>query len=168
MGDRLSKDYILCDTISDILSSGTSSRLYQNLVKNSPIFSNVNAYISGNIDPSLFIVCGYINKNISVSEAEKALWKELKDFCDTPIENEELEKVKNKFEANTLFGELNVSNKAMNLCYYEMIGDIDLMNSELTSYRNIEASEISDMSKRLFTKEHSTTLIYESSVELGE
>lgn len=162
MSDRLSYDYILCDTISDILSSGNSSRLYRQLVIDNPLFSNINAYISGNIDPSLFTVCGYLSEGVTAEEGEAAMLKAIDDFCNSTIEDKELDKVKNKFEANTLFGELNVSNKAMNLCYYEMLGDISLINSETKKYRNVTPDQLTDMAKRLFRKENSSTLIYKS------
>ncbi|MEG2121552.1 MAG: pitrilysin family protein [Rikenellaceae bacterium] len=162
MSDRLSYDYILCDTISDILSSGNSSRLYRKLVVENPLFSNINAYISGNIDPSLFVVCGYLSEGVTVEDGEKAMVNAISEFCDSAIEDTELEKVKNKFEANTLFGELNVSNKAMNLCYYEMIGDISLINSEIGRYRGVTPQEITTMAKQLFRTENSSTLIYKS------
>lgn len=162
MSDRLSYDYILCDTISDILSSGNSSRLYRKLVVETPLFSNINAYISGNIDPSLFTVCGYLSEGVSVEDGEAAMLQALADFCDSAIDDTELDKVKNKFEANTLFGELNVSNKAMNLCYYEMLGDIKLINSELDKYKGVTPQALTDMAKRLFRKENSSTLIYRS------
>lgn len=165
MGDRLSYDYILCDTISDLLSSGNSSRLYRKLVVENPLFSNINAYISGNIDPSLFTVCGYLSEGISAEEGEAAMLEALSDFCQSTIEDKELDKVKNKFEANTLFGELNVSNKAMNLCYYEMLGDISLINSEIDKYKSVTPQELTDMAKRLFRKENSSTLIYKSNVK---
>lgn len=50
--------------------------------------------------------------------------------------------MKNKFEANTLFGELNVMNKAMNLGYYEMLGDLGLVNREVELYRSVAADEL--------------------------
>ena len=76
------------------------------------------------------------------------------------ISDYEIEKVKNKFEANTLFGELNVMNKAMNLGYYEMIGDLPLINREVEVYRSLQRSDIADFAQRIFREENSSTLIY--------
>ena len=72
----------------------------------------------------------------------------------------ELEKVKNKFEANTIFGELNVMNKAMNLGYYSMIGDLSLINREVDIYRSLSKDDIARFSQNIFRKENSSTLIY--------
>ena len=82
------------------------------------------------------------------------------DLQQNNISDYELEKVKNKFEANTLFGELNVMNKAMNLGYYEMIGDLSLINREVEIYRSLTSDDISDFASRTFRKENSSTLIY--------
>ena len=72
----------------------------------------------------------------------------------------EIEKVKNKFEANTLFGELNVMNKAMNLGYYEMLGDPGLVNREVELYRSVTAAELTDFARRTFRAARRSTLIY--------
>lgn len=70
--------------------------------------------------------------------------------------------MKNKFEANTLFGELNVMNKAMNLGYYEMLGDLRLINAEMERYRDVDAERIRSFSQRVFREENASTLIYKA------
>ena len=76
--------------------------------------------------------------------------------------------MKNKFEANTLFGELNVMNKAMNLGFYEMLGDLELVNGEVARYRAVEAERIRDFSRRTFRPECSSTLIYRAAAPKTE
>ena len=76
-----------------------------------------------------------------------------------PASDYEIEKVKNKFEANALFGELNVMNKAMNLGYYEMLGDPGLVNREVELYRSV-AAELTDFARRTFRAARRSTLIY--------
>lgn len=160
MGGRRSRDFYLCDIISDILAGGTSSRLYQNLVKNKKLFSSVNAYITGDLDPGLFIVTGQLLDGVTVEQCEEAIHQELDALKTTPIGDYELNKVKNKFEAETTFGELNIMNKAMNLGFYEMIGDLPLINGEVAIFRSVSAKEIMQGSERLFCPERSSTLIY--------
>ena len=146
--------------ISDLLSNGTSSRLYQRLVKENPLFSNVNAYISGDVDPGLFLVTGHVMEGTSLETAEAALWNELERMKNEPVGDYELEKVKNKFEANNVFGEINVLNKAMNLGYYEMLGDPGLVNREVELYRSVTAAELTDFARRTFRAARRSTLIY--------
>ncbi len=160
MGNRLSRDFFLGDITSDILAGGDSARLYEHLIKNKRLFASVNAYITGDVDCGLFVFTGQLLPSTSEAEAEEALWAEMADLQQNNISDYELEKVKNKFEANTLFGELNVMNKAMNLGYYEMIGDISLINREVEIYRSLTSGDISDFASRIFRKENSSTLIY--------
>lgn len=160
MGPRLSREFAVCDVISDILSNGTSSRLYQRLVKDSTLFSNVNAYVSGDVDPGLFLVTGHVMEGTSLEDAEAALWHELDQLRTELVGNYELEKVKNKFEANNIFGEINVLNKAMNLAYFEMLGDAGMINTEVQEHNSVTREEILETSKRLFRPENSSTLLY--------
>ena len=160
MGNRLSRDFFLGDITSDILAGGDSARLYEHLIKNKRLFASVNAYITGDVDCGLFVFTGQLLPSTSEAEAEEALWAEMADLQQNNISDYELEKVKNKFEANTLFGELNVMNKAMNLGYYEMIGDLSLINREVEIYRSLTSGDISDFASRTFRKKNSSTLIY--------
>lgn len=160
MGDRLSRDFFLGDMTSDLLAGGDSARLYERLIKHKRLFASVNAYISGDVDRGMFVFTGQLLPTTSETEAEAAFWEEMHDLMSGNISAYELEKVKNKFEANTLFGELNVMNKAMNLGYYQMIGDIELINREVDIYRLLSASEIADFCRRTFRTENSSTLIY--------
>lgn len=160
MGNRLSRDFFLGDITSDILAGGDSARLYEHLIKNKRLFASVNAYITGDVDCGLFVFTGQLLPSTSEAEAEEALWAEMADLQRNNVSDYELEKVKNKFEANTLFGELNVMNKAMNLGYYEMIGDLSLINREVEIYRSLTSGDISDFALRIFRKENSSTLIY--------
>ena len=161
MGPRTSRDFYLGDFASDLLASGDSSRLYTRLVKERRLFASVNAYITGDVDPGLFVLTGHLLPGTTPQQAEKALLGEVRDLAENPPGDYECEKVKNKFEANTLFGEINVMNKAMNLGFYEMLGDIGLVNRETAIYRSIAPDEISDFCRRTFRPENSSTLLYE-------
>lgn len=160
MGGRLSRDYYLLDLISDLLSGGESARLYDSLIRRSRLFSAINAYITGDIDPGMFIITGQIMEGVSEQQAEEVLWEELRQLQEVAVGGYELEKVKNKFEAGVMFGELNVMNKAMNIGYYLMLGHPDLINSETDIFRSINAYDIIRESRRIFRPELSSTLIY--------
>lgn len=160
MGNRLSKDFYLGDITSDLLAGGDSARLYEHLIKGKSLFASVNAYISGDVDEGMFVFTGQLLPTTTEQDAESALWEEIRQLQSGEISDYELEKVKNKFEANTLFGELNVMNKAMNLGYYSMIGDLPLINREIAIYRSLTKEQIADFSRHTFTQENSSTLIY--------
>ena len=162
MEHRNSRCHYLCDLLTDLMAGGESARFYQRLVKEQQIFSSTNAYITGEVDGGLFIAIGQLNPGVTIEEAEAAVWRELLLFATEPVGEKELEKVRNKFEANILFGELNVMNKAMNLSYYAMLGDMSLLNGEVAIYNSITPEEIMDFAQKFFRHDQSTTLVIRS------
>lgn len=162
MGARTSPDFYTADLVSDLLSGGDSSRLYARLVRERRLFSSVNAYVTGDVDPGLFVFTGQLLPDTTPRQAEEAFLSEIEALQTAPAGAYELEKVKNKFEANTLFGELNVMNKTMNLGFYEMLGDLELINREVERYRAVGVEQIRDFSRRTFRPENSSTLLYEA------
>lgn len=165
MGSRSSQSFYLCDLMSDILAGGTSSRLYREQVQTSKIFSNANAYITGDVDPGLFVITAQLSEGVTPEQAKQAIESQLDRLKYTPIEDYELEKVKNKFEAETTFGELNIMNKAMNLGFYQMLGDITLINKEINIFRSITQEQIMEQARSMFVEEKSSTLIYGKNVK---
>ena len=162
MGRRTDPDFFVADLVSDLLSGGDSSRLYRRLVKERRLLSAVNAYITGDVDPGLFVFTGQLLPGVTPEQVEQAFRDEIRSLVQIPPADVELQKVKNKFEANTLFGELNVMNKAMNLGFYEMLGDLELIDREVDLYRAVDASAIADFCSRVLRPESSSTLIYQA------
>ena len=160
MSSKLDSEYYVTDLISDILSNGKSSRLYQSLVKEKKLFSEINAYITGDIDEGLFIVSGKLIHGIKMEEAENAIDLELQKIISDPINEYEIEKVKNKFESVYQFGQLSALNKAMDLAYSELLGDANRINQEIEKYRSVTKDEIRTVASELFNKNNSSTLYY--------
>lgn len=160
MGKRLSENFYCCDIISDLLSNGQSSRLYQNLIKNNRQFSEIDAYVGGETDPGLFIFSGKISEGVSVDKAEEALQNEIMGFIHDPVTEREYEKVLNKTEARISYGEINYQNKAANLAFYEFLGDIGLINNEKARYEKISLQQLKETATKIFCPENCSTLLY--------
>jgi predicted Zn-dependent peptidase len=148
------------DLVTDILSNGNSSRLFQRLVKEQQLFSEVEAYVTGTLDEGLIIVEGKLLNGISMQQADAAIITELKKIQHEAIAENELQKVKNKMEANAVLGEVNLLTRAMNLAYYELLGDANRINTELEQYRNISQQDIIDESKKVFNESNCSTIYY--------
>jgi zinc protease len=160
MEGRLDDAYYTTELLSDILSRGHSSRLYKSLVKEKQIFSEVHAYISGSIDTGIFVFEGKPLENISIEEAESAIWEQLEIIKSTDIPADELTKVKNKTESTMIFSEMSLLEKGMNLAWNELLGDADLINNEIDKYLQVTAADIKRQANKLFRKDNSSTLIY--------
>jgi zinc protease len=160
MGARLDESYYAAELISDILSRGNSSRLYRTLVKEKQLFSEVHAYMTGSLDKGIFAFEGKPLENVSIETAEAAIWEELEKIKMEKVPADELTKVKNKIESTTIFSEMALLDKAMNLASFELLGDADLINHETEKFLAVTAGEIKELASQLFRKDNSTTLIY--------
>ncbi len=158
--DRRSNEYYVFDLISDILSTGKSSRFYQELIQKQNLFSEVNAWISGDQDAGLFIISGILMKGIKPEKAVHAIWRELEKLKKYPPSIEELNKVKIKLESNTRFSETSALYRAMNLAYFEMLGNPNLINQDLEAYLPISGEQISKITSEYLTESNSSILYY--------
>lgn len=160
MCDQLHADFYATDLISDLLSNGKSARLYQNLVQNQKLFSDINAYITGEIDEGLFIINGNLNPGITMDDAEKAIITELDKIREGFVFDYELQKVKNKYESTTILGEIDVLSKARALAYYANLGDVNLVNSRLKNYGDVSLIDVKRVSDKLFDEKNDSTVYY--------
>ncbi|SFE08684.1 M16 family metallopeptidase [Thermophagus xiamenensis] len=159
-GRRTDPDFYANDLLSDILSNGPSSRLFQSLVKDQRIFSEVNAYISGDRDPGLFTVTGRLMPGVEIKKAEQSIRTELNKLTQTVPSDYELQKVKNKVISNLVFDEISFLNKAINLALYELMGAIDELNREPDNYQAVSPRDIKETATKIFRPENCSTLYY--------
>lgn len=160
MCDRQNLDYYAYDILSDVLSNGTSSRFYQNLVLEKKIFSSLDAYISGSIDAGLFHICGKPHTGVSLESAERAVWEELERIKSELVDEHELTKVKNKFESNYIFSNINYLNVATNLAWFELLGDAEDMNREVINYKSISAEKLRSVARAALQPNNCSVLYY--------
>ncbi|MEO8583534.1 MAG: pitrilysin family protein [Flavitalea sp.] len=162
MGARLDHGYYVADLITEVLGGGSSSRLYQRLVKEEQIFSNIEVYQFGTIDRGLVAIEGKLVKGVHMKDAEKAIADELEKMKHTEITEKELTKVKNKTESAIAFEDMTVMTRANNLAFYELLGDANLFNTDRDKYFAVTTSDILEYSKQIFDENNSSTLYYYS------
>jgi zinc protease len=158
--DRQSPFYYTSDLISDILANGRSSRLYQQLVKDKELFTYIDAYITGTFDQGLLVIEGKLSPDIDPAKAEQAIWEVLDDLKTNLIEDNELQKLKNKAESALTFSELGIMHRAINLCFFEALGDADLINSEIAMYRSILPGDIQACAIEMLDRHNCSILWY--------
>ncbi len=158
--NRYDEDYPITDTIAEILSSGHSSRLYNRLIKEKQIFSSLSAYITEDFDNGLFFIYGRLNKGFTTAMAEEAVWEELEELKFGSLEEHELSKVKNKMESAIVFSEASNSNKAYHLSYFELMGNVEEINTEIHRYNAVEAVDIQRVAQQVFRKENCSAIYY--------
>lgn len=153
-------DYYATDLLSDILSNGNSSRFHQNLLKGTSFFTEVNAYVTGDLDPGLFIVSAKLRPGVSVEEAERSIQKELDNVKTELVTYQELAKVKSKAESVFEFGKTSILNKAMGLAIAANSGDPNLVNTEFDMYKKVKVEDLRRVANKILIKENQSTLYY--------
>lgn len=162
MTERIHPDYYAFDILSDVLSNGNSSRFIQHLVKERQVFTSIDAYISGSVEPGLFQIAGKPAPGVSLEQAEAAVWEELEALKNSLVEELELEKVKNKFESEQIFSNINYLNVATNLAFFELISRAEELNNEVDNYRKVTADQLKEVACRAFVRENCSTLHYKA------
>jgi len=162
MAARTQDGYYHADLLTEVLGGGGSSRLHQNLVKDKKLFSNIECYHTGSTDPGLVVIEGKMIKGVAMQDASRAIDEELDKIRTDLIADKELVKVKNKTESAILFEDMSVMNRASSLAMYELLGDANLMNTELEKYQSVSAQEMLQTAGELFDPNNCSTLEYYS------
>jgi len=160
MPGRISPEYHAIDLLSDILGRGQSSRLFNTLVKDQQLFSEIHAHVSGSIDPGLFVISGKLKDGVNPEDADAAIRQVIEDVKQKDFQEQELQKVKNKAESTHVFGELGILNRAMNLAFAELLGDANLVNAEMALVQAVTAAEIKSSAAEILNETNCTTLYY--------
>ncbi len=160
MDGRLDHGYYVADLITEILGGGSSSRLFQSLVKEQQLFSNIECYQYGTIDEGLLAIEGKLVKGVKMEDAERAVERELQKIKTDKINDKELIKVKNRTESAIAFEDMSVLTRANNLAFYELLGDADLFNSDREKYLAVTADDVLNYSRKIFDENNSSTLYY--------
>ena len=160
MCNRLHPDYYVHDMMSDLLSNGNSSRFIRHLIQEKQLFSNIDAYIAGSIEEGTFHINGRPAPGISLEEAEVAVWQELEAMKTEKTDLYELEKVKNHYESEQIFGNINYLNVATNLAFFELISKAEDINDEVAKYRAVGIEDIQRVASETFVRANCSVLYY--------
>lgn len=155
------KGYAELDLASDILGSGETSRLYQQLVLKKRLFTQVGAYVTGSMDEGLIVVSGRLRPGVPFEEAEKSIWEELERLKNEGPAEKELEKIRNKMLTGRAFENDSIMNKATKLCIYELLGDANKVSEEETFYASVTAASLQE-AVSVFSPEKSNILYYKA------
>jgi zinc protease len=162
MDNRLDHGYYVADLITEVLGGGGSSRLYQKLVKEKQLFSQIECYHFGTVDKGLLAIEGKLIKGVKMEDAEKAINEEIEKLKQGGISEKELTKIKNKTEATLAFEDMSVLTRANNLAFYELLGDAALFNSDRDKYFSVTGEDILKYSQKIFNTNNCSTLKYHS------
>ncbi len=153
------QDQVALSAISELLSSGKSSRLQKNLVDKKRLVNQIYAYNMELQDSGVFLILAVCNPGIKAEEAEKEILAELEKVKNGKITKAELEKVKINTKADFIFSLENSSSVADIFGSYLVRGNIEPLLSYEKNMDELKLEEIEEVANRYFYRDNSTTLI---------
>ncbi len=159
MPGRQDTRYYTADLLSDVLGRGKSSLLYQRLVRDTQMFADISAYVTGSVEPGLLVISGKLKPGFTHQQAEAEITAIIQQV-QKGISEEELQKVKNQAESTLVFSEIELLNRAMNLAFGALLGDPDLVNKEAGYIQAVTAADVKAMAQEILVPENSATLHY--------
>lgn len=158
MAERKSAEYYIADVLSDELAKEKSSKLYLRLKKELQLVTELNTYILGSIDEGLFVITGKVSPDKTLEELDEVIWQVLEDYKSVPISDDELKRLKLKIRTSREFQEQGLLNRAMNLCFFELLGDANGVNEEAQIYQSIESAHLFELAQTILVKENCSLL----------
>lgn len=147
------------DLISDVLGHGRTSRLNKHLRKKLELVTDVEAYISGSMDTGLLVVMLQPEDDATLEEIDKELFNVLSELQTEPIKERELQKTINKIKTSKAFEEQGILNKSIILSFFELMGDPNLINTELGEYEKITPLSLQNVAQEILVRENCSRLI---------
>lgn len=162
MPGRFHEDYFAVDLLSDVLGRGQSSRLYNTLVKEKEIFTSLSSFVMGTLDPGLLTISGRVKDGVLLEQAEHEVQAVINQLVQQGLKNEELEKVKNQSLTTFEFDEVEVMNRAMNLAFASLSGDVERVNKERDMMNKVSTQDIMRVAETVLKEENASVMYYKA------
>ncbi len=152
-----SEDYYALELLSDILSNGSSSRLYKSLVEDQQLAIEIGTYYPNAFDPTLFYFYAIANENIKASKLENAIYDEINKIIDEGIKEDELQKVKNQKLMEFYRTTQTINGMSNTIGIYELFfKDYKKLFSAPEDFKRVSKEEIQSVARKYFTKKNRT------------
>lgn len=149
------------EMFAEMLGGTETSPLNQKLVKESGLFNAAESFCMRSLDDSIFMVYGLLNEGISHKEAEAQLLGILGQYqAKDGFTQRQFDAVKNRVKAHKIYDKTNLMNVAQQLCFYDLIGDVEQINTELEFYKKITPEEVLSAAAATFKPENASVIYY--------
>lgn len=150
--------YFEADAISDLLTNGESSILYQEFVKNNPICLEISSFITDNKHMNLLVFEGKLHQGVSYDRFKNQFDDLLNTFKKDLPNLQKMEMLKNKAETYFLFNNYSILNIAQNFSFWNYC---DVRKEDiLDRLQNLDAEKIKNISQSIFQKHNEIEIVY--------
>jgi len=157
--DFLHADQSALTAISELLSSGKSSRLYKVLIHEKQMANQVYAYNMENIDPGLFLFIAVANPGVAAEAIEREILTLLHEIKSKKVEKAELDKIKINTTSDFIYSLESSSSVADLYGGFLARGSLEPLLTYEENILKLKPKEIQKIAQKYFRSENSTTII---------
>jgi zinc protease len=152
-------DWYALDMLGDILFGGTSSRLYQKLVKDKAVALQVAGGVNFRRGPALFGAHALLKPGLDAGEVEKMIYDEFERVKALGVTSAEMKKVLTQDRLQLAEFNASTLNRARNLGWYTVyFHDPDLINSILVKYDGFTPADIERVARQYLRADQRTVV----------
>jgi predicted Zn-dependent peptidase len=159
------KDQVALSVISELLSSGKSSRLNSLLIDKKKMVNTIYAYNMENKAPGIFLFMAVCNPGIKAEDVEKEILSEIENIKKEEVAQKELDKIKINTKSDFIFSMEKSSTLVSIYGSYFARGDISPLLSYEKNINEINTTTIKEVANRYFKSENSTTVILRKEIK---
>jgi predicted Zn-dependent peptidase len=153
------RDRTPLDLLSDLLT-GRTGRLYKGLVLGRQIANEVEASVDLKKYAGAFEIEGVVKEGKDPAEVEAAIHEEIARVQNEPVPAEELQKIKNQGKASAYRRLSSPFSIAIQLLYYDGLGDWKYINSYADEVDAVTAADIQRVARAYLTRENRTVGVF--------
>ena len=157
--DFTHEDQVALSALSELLSSGKSSRLNELLVDNKQLVNTIYAYNMELKDPGVYMFLAICNPGVDATLVEKEILAEIKKVQDGDVKQSELDKIKINTKSDFIFALESSSSVASLYGSYLSRGDIKPLMDYEEKIEKLKVEDIIRVAKKYLVSDTSTTLI---------
>ena len=153
-------DFYALQVLAAVLQSGQSSRLYQKLVKEKEMVTNVGGFMDEKRGVGAFYTNATLRPGFKTEDVEAAIYAEIDRLKKEPIADWELQKAKNTTRRNLINGLQSALSRAVVIGQYTIYyGDPGLINARLDKAAAVTKEDVQRVANQYLADTNRTVVV---------
>jgi predicted Zn-dependent peptidase len=142
------------EVLSQILSEGQSSRLYQSLVYEQQLVTSINTNADLRIDPGLFTITSMVQEGKTPAEVEDAIYQQLDQLTAESITDRDMQKAINQAQSSFIFRQQSLQDQGFTIGFFHMLQSYTVINEYIDRLRQVTKQDVERVARTYLTKRH--------------
>jgi len=153
-------DFYALQVLSAVLQGGQSSRLYQKLVKEKEMVTNVGGFMDEKRGVGAFYTNATLRPGVKTEDIEAAIYEEIERLKKDPIADWELQKAKNTTRRNIINSLQSSLSRAITIGQYTVYyNDPNLINTRLDKVSAVTKEDVQRVANKYLVDTNRTVVI---------